>query len=50
MGTKSNSTFSALPGPLINQNVLGRTGWLVRVRLGLIHHDNMIYFAPYDTA
>lgn len=35
--------------PAIDTNVLGRTGWLDRVRMGLIHHDNRIYLAPYDT-
>jgi len=34
--------------PLIDKNVLGRIGWLDRVRLGLIHQDNKIYLAPYD--
>jgi hypothetical protein len=32
----------------IDKNVLGRTGWLDRVRLGLVHHDNKIYLAPHD--
>ena len=36
--------------PLIDRNVLGRTGWLDRVRLGLVHHDNQIYLGPYDSA
>ncbi len=34
--------------PIIEKNVLGRTGWLDRVRLGLVHHDSMVYLAPYD--
>ena len=25
--------------PMIDKNVLGRIGWLDRVRLGLLHHD-----------
>lgn len=32
----------------INKNVLGRIGWLDRVRLGLVEHDSHIYLAPYD--
>jgi hypothetical protein len=28
--------------PMIDKNVLGRTGWLDRVRLGLVHHDNKL--------
>lgn len=34
----------------INKNVLGRVGWLDRVRLGLVEHDSQIYLAPYDQA
>ena len=34
----------------INKNVLGRVGWLDRVRLGLVEHDSHIYLAPYDQA
>ena len=33
-----------------NKNVLGRVGWLDRVRLGLVEHDRHIYLAPYDQA
>ena len=34
--------------PEIDKNVLGRMGWLDRVRLGLVHHDSKVYMAPYD--
>jgi hypothetical protein len=36
--------------PMIDKNVLGRTGWLDRVRLGLIHYAHKIYLAPYGPA
>ena len=29
-------------------NFLGRSGWLDRVRMGLVHHDERIYVEPYD--
>ena len=32
----------------VNKNLLGRTGWLDRVRLGLIEYDQQLYLAPYD--
>ena len=32
----------------INKNLLGRTGWLDRVRLGLFEYDQQLYLAPYD--
>jgi hypothetical protein len=34
--------------PMIEKNVLGRIGWLDRVRFGLVHHDNKAYLAQYD--
>ena len=30
------------------RNVLGRRGWLDRVRLGLVDHDCELYLAPYN--
>ena len=30
------------------RNVLGRNGWLNRVRLGLIVHDSLLYLSAYD--
>jgi hypothetical protein len=32
----------------INKNLLGRIGWLDRIRLGLVDHDGELYLAPYD--
>jgi len=32
----------------INKNLLGRIGWLDRIRLALIDHDGQLYVAPYD--
>ena len=34
--------------PSIVKNVLGRGGWLDRVRLGVVDHDRMLYLAAYD--
>ena len=30
------------------RNVLGRRGWLDRVRLGIVDHDSELYLAPYN--
>lgn len=30
------------------RNVLGRQGWLDRVRLALVHHDSQLYLSPYS--
>jgi len=32
----------------INKNLLGRLGWLDRIRIGLIDHDGLLYLASYD--
>ena len=32
----------------ILKNLLGRIGWLDRVRLGLVDHDRELYLATYD--
>ena len=47
-GLETHSLIYFFADPVIDKNVLGRTGWLDRVRLGLVHHDNRIYLAPYD--
>ena len=35
-------------GPRIVPNFLGRTGWLDRIRLGLVHYDQQIFVEQYD--
>jgi hypothetical protein len=32
----------------IHKNLLGRSGWLDRIRLGLLDHDHELYLAAYD--
>jgi hypothetical protein len=34
--------------PAIRKNVLGRAGWLDRVRLGLVDYDRELYLAAHD--
>ena len=47
-GVATQSVVYFFADPMIDKNVLVRIGWLDRVRLGLVHHDNKIYLAPYD--
>ncbi|BDC51420.1 hypothetical protein F183_A37360 [Bryobacterales bacterium F-183] len=47
LGVTTRSTVYFFADPLINKNVLGRTGWLDRVRLAVVHHDNRLYLSPY---
>jgi hypothetical protein len=30
------------------RDVLGQTGWLDRMRLGLVDHDRQLYLSHYD--
>lgn len=32
----------------VKKNLLGRRGWLDRLRFGLVEHDQVLYLAPYD--
>jgi len=38
--------FAKYPG--LERNLLGRTGWLEKIRLAVIHYDNLLYFDKYD--
>jgi len=33
--------------PELDKNLLGRNGFLDRIRLGLVHYDRELYLAPY---
>jgi hypothetical protein len=34
--------------PAISRSVLGRQGWLLRVRLGIVDYEQLIYLSRYD--
>jgi len=38
-----------LVDPEIHKNLLGRNGWLDRVRLGVVHYDRELHISPYDS-
>lgn len=48
MGVTTYSMVYFFADPTVIKNVLGRVGWLDRVRLGLVDHDSKIYLAAYD--
>ena len=48
LGIVTHSLVYFFAEPSIRKNVLGRGGWLDRVRLGLIDHDRELYLAEYD--
>jgi predicted aspartyl protease len=48
LGLNFESVVYFLADERINKNLLGRLGWLDRIRLGLIDHDGVLYVASYD--
>ena len=48
LGVVTNTMVYFFADPMIDKNVLGRIGWLDRVRLGLVHLDSKVYLAAYD--
>ena len=48
LGVLTYSMVYFFADPMIGKNVLGRTGWLDRVRLGLVDHDSELYLASYS--
>jgi predicted aspartyl protease len=48
MDLKFESLVYFFADEMIRKNLLGRMGWLDRVRLGLVDHDHQLYLAPYD--
>ena len=48
MGLEFDSVVYFFADTGIKRNVLGRRGWLDRLRLGLVDHDEVVYLAGYD--
>lgn len=48
LGVEVHAVVYCFANPNIRRNVLGRNGWLNRVRLGLVDHDSLVYLSPYD--
>lgn len=48
LGLKVESMVYFFADEHIHRNLLGRTGWLDRVRFGLVDHDLELYLADYD--
>jgi hypothetical protein len=46
-GIRTFATVYFFEDPLIRKNVLGRSGWLDRVRIGISDYDRAIYLAAY---
>ena len=48
LGIRFESMVYFIANPGIRKNLLGRSGWLDRIRLGVVDYDREIYIAPYD--
>jgi hypothetical protein len=48
LGIENSSMVYFFADQSIRKNVLGRQGWLDRIRLGLIDHDQELYLAAYN--
>lgn len=48
LGVLTESMVYFFADPAIDRKVVGRTGWLDRVRFGLVHHDSKMFLAPHD--
>jgi hypothetical protein len=48
LGVEVSSTVYFYENPAIRRNVLGRNGWLNRVRLGLVDYDARVYVSDYN--
>lgn len=48
LGIRLESMAYFFRDPGIRRNLLGRSGWLDRVKLGIVGYDSTVYIAPYD--
>lgn len=50
LGIEMEATVYFAEDPAMPRDVLGQTGWLDRIRLGLVDHDRRLYLSHYDDA
>ena len=48
LGLKFDSVVYFLADEAIDRNLLGRVGWLDRMRVAIVDHDGELYLAAYD--
>ena len=48
LGIEVHAVVYFYADPSVSRDVLGRNGWLNRVRLGLVDHDSFLYLSAYD--
>ncbi|HWF10925.1 MAG TPA: hypothetical protein VG297_20795 [Bryobacteraceae bacterium] len=50
LGIEVEATVYFAEDPAMPRDVRGQTGWLDRMRLGLVDHDHQLYLSHYDDA
>jgi len=48
LGTETTATVYFFADSSIERNVLGRCGWLDRIRFGLVDYEQVVYLADYN--
>jgi hypothetical protein len=48
LGLEFDSVVYFAAGPGLPRNLLGREGWLQKVRLAVVDYDAALYLSPYD--
>ena len=48
LGIEVEATVYFAEDPAMPRDILGQTGWLDRMRLGLVDHDRQLYLSHYD--
>jgi hypothetical protein len=48
LGIEVEATVYFAENPAMPRDVLGQSGWLDRMRLGLVGHDRQLYLSHYE--
>ncbi|HEV3197923.1 MAG TPA: hypothetical protein VGZ73_08450 [Bryobacteraceae bacterium] len=49
LGIEFSAAVFFAQDPTFNRNFLGRSGWLDRLRIGIVDYDRMLFLGPYQS-
>jgi hypothetical protein len=49
LGIEFSSVVFFAADPAFNRNFVGRSGWLDRLRVGIVDYDRLLLLSAYDT-
>ena len=49
LGIEFSAVVFFAQDPTFSRNFLGRTGWLERLRVGIVDYDRMLFVSPYQS-